>query len=66
MPGGPAVKTLLPLLRGGVQVQSLAGELRSRMSCNAAQKKVYSRTGWFLKCLANYRIGKGKFSNSFL
>jgi len=66
VPGGPAVKTLLLLLRGGVQVQSLVGELRSHVPCNTAPKKVYSRTGWFLKCLANYRIGKGKFSNSFL
>ena len=43
-PGGPAVKTLLPLQ--GAQIQSLVSsvkELRSCMLCSAAKKKEKSR-----------------------
>ena len=36
-PGGPGVKTALPLQ--GAQVQSLVGKLRSHMPCGVAQKK---------------------------
>ena len=45
-PGGPAVKTVLPLQ--GARVRSLARELRSHMPCGAA-KKEKKRSDHFLR-----------------
>ena len=37
LPGGPAVKTLLPMLE--VRVRSLVREVRSHMPCGTAKKR---------------------------